>query len=66
LAIAKLLVPFWYRRTQVVPDKGPLNGCIVAKVITIIHYLAVGQYVNVCKLLANGAELFKGKHIFVD
>ena len=21
-------LPFWYRLTQVVPDKGPLNGCV--------------------------------------
>jgi len=23
-----LVLPFWYRLTQVVPDKGPLNGCV--------------------------------------
>jgi len=22
------VLPFWYRLTQVVPDKGPLNGCV--------------------------------------
>ena len=27
-AIAELLVPFWYRLTRVVLDKGPLNGCV--------------------------------------
>ena len=21
-------LPFWYRLTSVVPDKGPLNGCV--------------------------------------
>jgi len=21
-------LPFWYRLTRVVPDKGPLNGCL--------------------------------------
>jgi len=21
-------VPFWYRLTRVVPEKGPLNGCV--------------------------------------
>ena len=21
-------LPFWYRMTQVVPEKGPLNGCV--------------------------------------
>ena len=23
----RLVLPFWYQLTQVVPDKGPLNGC---------------------------------------
>ena len=26
-------LPFWYRLTQVVPDKGPLNGCVCVCVI---------------------------------
>jgi len=25
---SKLVLPFWYRLTRVVPDKGPLNGCV--------------------------------------
>ena len=25
---SSLVLPFWYRPTQVVPDKGPLNGCV--------------------------------------
>ena len=25
---SRLVLPFWYRLTQVVPDKGPLNGCV--------------------------------------
>ena len=24
----QMVLPFWYRLTRVVPDKGPLNGCI--------------------------------------
>ena len=24
---SRLLLPFWYRLTRVVPEKGPLNGC---------------------------------------
>jgi len=24
----RLVFPFWYRLTRVVPDKGPLNGCV--------------------------------------
>jgi len=26
-----LVLPFWYRLTRVVPDKGPLNGCSTSK-----------------------------------
>ena len=25
---SRLVLPFWYRLTRVVPDKGPLNGCL--------------------------------------
>jgi len=25
---SRLVLPFWYRLTGVVPDKGPLNGCV--------------------------------------
>jgi len=25
---SRLVLPFWYRLTRVVPDKGPLNGCM--------------------------------------
>jgi len=24
---SRLVLPFWYQLTWVVPDKGPLNGC---------------------------------------
>jgi len=25
---SRLVLPFWYRLTRVVPEKGPLNGCM--------------------------------------
>ena len=25
---SRLVLPFWYRPTRVVPDKGPINGCV--------------------------------------
>ena len=25
----QIYLNFWYRLTQVVPDKGPLNGCVL-------------------------------------
>ena len=34
---SRLVSPFWYRLTRVVPDKGPLNGCVcVWSVWTIV------------------------------
>ena len=29
---SRLVLPFWYRLTWVVPDKGPLNGCVCVAV----------------------------------
>ena len=29
-------LPFWYRLTRVVPEKGPLNGCVC--VITFLSF----------------------------
>jgi len=26
---SRLVLPFWYRLTRVVPEKGPLNGCVL-------------------------------------
>ena len=26
---SRLVLPFWYRLTRIVPDKGPLNGCML-------------------------------------
>jgi len=28
---SRLVLPFWYRLTWVVPEKGPLNGCVCAR-----------------------------------
>ena len=33
---SRLVLPLWYRLTQVVPDKRPLNGCSVEVVVSII------------------------------
>jgi len=29
---SRLVLPFWYRLTRVVPDKGPLNGCMYVRI----------------------------------
>ena len=37
-------LPFWYRLTWVVPDKGPLNGCVCV-CVCVLH-----EQCNVCTL----------------
>jgi len=43
---SRLVLPFWYRLTRVVPDKGPLNGCVVVsrsiELRNILAYMYVG------------------------
>ena len=34
---SRLVLPFWYRLTRVVPDKGPLNGCVCV-CVTLMRY----------------------------
>ena len=46
----RLVLPFWYRLTRVVPDKGPLNVCVLASCLCTLEYCGC---VMVCK-----AELF--------
>ena len=29
---------FWYRITRVVPDKGPLNGCVLSRTTRVCQY----------------------------
>ena len=36
---SRLVLPFWYRLTWVVVDKGPLNGCVYITGQTIDHVL---------------------------
>ena len=33
---SRLVLPFWYRLTRIVPDKGPLNGCVYCDQILLI------------------------------
>ena len=33
---SRLVLPFWYWLTRVVPDKGPLNGCVCVSVFLCI------------------------------
>ena len=35
---SSLVLPCWYRPTQAVPDKGPLNGCVCVCVIFVLFW----------------------------
>jgi len=35
---SRLVLPFWYRLTQVVRDKGPLNVCVCALLVSIVSH----------------------------
>ena len=43
---SRLVLPFWYWLTRVVPDKGPLNGCVYGHLYSAssqepqMHYVA--------------------------
>ena len=36
---SRLVLPFWYRLTWVVLDKGPLNGCVCVCVYLLLYIL---------------------------
>ena len=40
---SRLVLPFWYRPTRVIPEKGPLNGCVCVCVCCRPYY--VNDYV---------------------
>jgi len=35
---SKIQISFWHRLTQVIPDKGPLNGCVLLLVLFLWCY----------------------------
>ena len=53
-----LVLPFWYRLTRVVPDKGPLNGCVCVSVEAIgCEQLAQLRYAAAPGLGSNSRSL---------
>jgi len=50
----RLVVPFRYRLTQVVPDKGPLNGCVCVCVLRLekitVIYGSIQTVMTLCRL----------------
>ena len=45
---SRLVPPFWYRLTWVVPEKGPLNGCVC---VCVVYIFALMQLTVACKVL---------------
>ena len=42
---SRLVLPFWYRLTRVVPDRGPLNGCVC-----VCLFCTMGRLSGPCKI----------------
>ena len=40
---SRLVLPFWYRPTQVVPVKGPLNGCVCVCAVAFLYRATVSS-----------------------
>ena len=53
---SRLVLPFWYRLTWVVLDKGPLNGCVCVCVNTFLHapqiHWPLYAFINCVQLIA--------------
>ena len=46
----RLVLPFWYRLTRIVPEKGPLNGCVCIFQWTISELLCYFQGDWMCQV----------------
>ena len=53
---SRLVLPFWYRLTRVVLDKGPLNGCVC--VISKKNFHSFPITGKVCYLALDGCSTF--------
>jgi len=48
---SRLVLPFWYQLTWVVPEKGPLNGCSCVNLDTAVQF-ADPDFLVECKISA--------------
>jgi len=47
---SRLILPFWYWLTRVVPDNGPLNGCSSSSSIMYIWYVSLNIMIDALNL----------------
>jgi len=45
---SRLVLPFWYRLTRVVPEKGPLNGCVCVLLETLSGHRGILHCMAAC------------------
>jgi len=51
---SRLVLPLWYRLTRVVPEKGPLNGCVCVRTIILNRNATRGNITSVYVLSSHG------------
>jgi len=64
---SRLILPFWYRLTWVVPDRGPLKGCVcvcfdmlfLIVIILVINVLVWRHEVVASEALGPGSVLLR-------
>ena len=50
---SRLVLPFWYRLTRLVPEKGPLNGCVCVWLVNSSSQLAGKRCRRTCDCETN-------------
>ena len=65
---SRLVLPFWYQLTRVVPEKGPLNGCDVCVCVLPqpVCWLNVVLCRNVQYIERDGTEFFHTLKLFPE
>ena len=60
---SRLVLPFWYRLTWVVPEKWPLNGCVC-----VVHKLVMSNNVpaSLCSVESDLREIGTGRAAITD
>jgi len=65
LVKSRLVLPFWYRLTWVVPEKGPLNGCVWVCVFKSLSETFVTRSCSVLLPVLATVVMWRGKKSFV-
>ena len=58
-AKSRLVLPFWYWPIQIVPDKGPLNGCLLVAIHDSLNTASWRPAVHICDQPTRACCLFR-------